>query len=157
VNISPETLQEEGDWEKRERQSRTGVMGNGLSVWCQPYPWDPGVGQQVHRAICLARPHPGCATCPHQSFTLIFKNQPPDPYQLLACPRWREGEKGRLEGKTPDSYVPVERAICLQRPFQFCSSCPTPEQLVDIGADKVRPGWYGRWHRFTSDEEDQDG
>jgi hypothetical protein len=128
-------------------------MGNGTMVWCQPYPWDPTIGQQQHRAACLLRPYPGCSTCPHQSFTLIFRSQPQDPYELLACPRWRNGEKDRLAGQPPDTYVPVERAFCYQRPFPFCSVCPESEQLVDIGADKVRPGWYGRWHRFTTEDD----
>ena len=156
MNVNPDTLIEESDWEKRERQRRTGVIGNGQTVWCQPFPWDPSVGQVQHRSVCITRPHPACPTCPHSTFTLIFKAQPQDPYELLACPRWRGGEKDRMDGKPPDSYVPVERALCYQKPFEFCSLCPSSDVVSDIGADKVRPGWYGRWYRFTR-EEDRDG
>lgn len=149
MNLSPETLLEESDSEKKERQVRTGVLGTGTIVVCRPDPEDPAVMQTQHRAVCLTKPYRGCAYCPHQSFTLFFRATPPDPYELFACPRWRsEGE--RLQGKPPESYVAVERATCSQRPFPFCPSCPTQEELVDLGADKVRAGWYGRWRRIMT-------
>ena len=156
MTLNPNTLLEETDEEKKDRQWRTGVIGNGTQVWCQPYPLDPSVGQSQHRAVCLTRPYPACSTCPHSTFTAVFNSTPQDPYDLIACPRWRGGERDRMDGKAPDSYVPVERVLCSQRPFLFCPSCPSSEVLVDIGADKVRAGWYGRWRRFTH-EEDRDG
>lgn len=156
MSLNPDTLVEEADWEKRERQRQTGVLGTGIAVVCRPDPEDPAIMQTQHRAVCLVRPYRGCAVCPHQTFTLVFKSNPPDPYQLISCPRWRnEGE--RLHGNPPVSYVPVERALCSERPFAFCSSCPPQDELVDFGADKVRPGWYSRWRRIlTSIQEEEE-
>lgn len=151
--INPETLAEESDWAMLERQRRTGVLGTGLYVTCLPSLDDREVQQVQHRAVCLTKPYVACSICPHQTFTLIFKAQPYDPYELLACPRWRN-EADRLKGDAPASYAPVQRAMCSERPFPFCPSCPTKEVLEDLGADKVRPGWYGRWRRFTSEDED---
>jgi hypothetical protein len=159
VNLNPDTLEDESDWERRERQIRTGVMGNGIIVWCRPDLLDSSVEQQQHRSVCLTRPYRACHGCPHSTFTLVFKSQPQDPYELLSCPRWRSGEGDRLKGSAPDTYVPVERALCYQRPYQFCTVCPSSDVLRDIGADKVSPGWYGRWRRFTKDDEfeEEDG
>jgi hypothetical protein len=157
VSLDPYTLMEEDEEQSKERQRATGVIGNGTMVWCQPNVFDPTIGQVQHRSVCLTRPYASCRTCPHVSFTLVFKSVPEDPYELLACPRWRDGERGRLSKKPPDDYVQVERAFCRSKPFNFCPSCPSSDLLVDIGADKVRPGWYGRWHRFTSEDDDRDG
>jgi hypothetical protein len=155
-HISPETLTEESELEARERQVRTGVLGAGTNVVCRPDPTDPSIMQTQHRAACLHHPFAGCAYCPHQTFTLIFKSVPADPYEILSCPRWGS-EADRMNGSPPVSYVPVERALCSQRPFPFCSSCPTKEELDDLGADKGRSGWYGRWHRIMKSllEEDE--
>jgi len=154
--INPDSLLPESDEEAKDRQGRTGVLGNGINVWCRPDPYDPTIGQAQHRSVCLTRPYPACPTCLHATFTLVFKSQPLDPYELLACPRWRDDTE-RMTGASPEAYVPVERALCYQKPFPFCPSCPSSEVLIDIGADKVSPGWYGRWRRFTrGDEEDDD-
>lgn len=153
MSLNPETLLEEGDWDKLERQRRTGVLGVGVFVTCHPSLEDRTVQQTQHRAVCLTKPYVACTICPHQSFTLLFRSQPQDPYELLSCPRWRD-ETARLGGNAPDSYVPVERALCRERPFSFCPSCPSSDVLRDIGADKVRPGWYGRWRRFTTENDD---
>jgi TPP-dependent indolepyruvate ferredoxin oxidoreductase alpha subunit len=151
--LSPETLLEESDWERLERQRDTGVLGSGLHVVCRPDPTDAEVQQVQHRAVCILRPYLACSICPHQSFTLVFRAQPKNPYELVSCPRWK-AEQDRIGGAAPDSYIPVERALCSERPFSFCPSCPSEDVLTDLGADKVRAGWYGRWRRFTTEETD---
>lgn len=160
VSLNPYTLEEEDEEERKERQRETGEIGDGKLVVCRPNPFDPEVTQVQHRAVCLTTPHIACPTCPHHSFTLVFKANPPNPYQLLSCPRWRSEEE-RLKGEPPEEYRTVERAFCSERPFVFCNQCPTPEEVEDLGADKVRPGWYGRWRRTLRelsdfDEEDDD-
>lgn len=154
--LNPDTLLEETDWERKHRQLRTGVLGEGHHVECRPDPIDRSITQAQNRTACLTRPYASCSICPHSVFTLVFKAQPDDPYDVVACPRWRDAA-AKQEGESPSSYVPVEVATCRQRPFDFCTSCPTRDQVSDIGADKHRDGWYGRWKRFVSDEmEDED-
>ena len=158
MSLNPDSLTQESDWERLERQRITGVLGNGTHVTCHPDMYDPSILQIQHRAVCALRPLPTCGTCPHNSFTLIFRAQPLDPYERLACPRWGN-ERTRLSGAAPDTYVIVERALCSTRPFTFCNSCPPKDALEDVGADKVIPGWYGRWRRIMEDyavEEDED-
>lgn len=153
MSLSPETLLEEDDREKRRRQVMTGVIGSGLTVACHPSLEDRMVMQMQNRSVCLYRPHPGCQICPHASFTLFFdakKNR----YDQVACPRWdRQG--GRSRGESPDSYRIVEVATCEDRPFEFCSSCPSREEVVQFGADKAQPGWYTRWRRLSREEDDE--
>lgn len=130
----------------------TGPLPDATHVSCRPDPLDPSIIETRHRAVCVTKPYPGCITCPHSRFELVFTAQPQDMYEVIQCPRW--GNEGhRYRGYPPDYYQPVERAMCLDRPFQFCSICPSQDELVDIGADKVRPGWYGRWRRFTKVED----
>ena len=157
MNLNPYTLEEETEAEQKLRQKTTGEIGDGRLVMCRPNPFDPDIVQIQHRAVCLTTPHIGCATCPHRSFTLVFRANPPDPYELIACPRWRS-EESRLKGDAPESYQKVERAMCSERPFVFCNQCPTKEQVADLGADKVRAGWYGRWRRILKElaEEDEE-
>jgi hypothetical protein len=157
VSLSPETLLPESDWDKKHRQMRTGVLGEGRYVECRPNPFDQTVTHTQHRSVCLARPLQACNICPHAAHTLVFKSQPDNSYEVVACPRWNT-RTSRSEGNSPDSYVPVEVGTCRQRPFDLCNSCPTIDQVQDIGADKHKTGWYGRWHRFVSvDPEDADG
>lgn len=111
--------------------------------------------QMQSRVICLTRPYQACSVCPHSMFTLIFKSQPDDPYDVVACPRWSDTPM-KQNGEAPTSYVPVEVATCRQRPFDFCTSCPSRDQVLDIGADKHLDGWYGRWKRFVSDDQEDD-
>lgn len=155
MTLNPFTLLPESEEETQERQARTGVLGTGASVWCRPVQYDPTVVQVQHRAVCVTRPYSACTTCLHSTFTLVFKAQPLDPYQVLACPRWRDDTE-RTKGNAPDTYAPIERALCFDRPFPFCPSCPSSDVLEDIGADKVSPGWYGRWRRFTRGDEEED-
>lgn len=154
MSLSPETLLEEGDLEKKFRQARTGVIGAGLTVACHPSLEDRMVQQQQNRAVCLYRPYPGCQVCPHASFTLFFdatKNR----YDQVACPRWdRPG--ARQQGESPDGYKVVEIATCESRPFEFCSSCPSMNEVVQFGADKMQAGWYTRWRRLTREEDDDE-
>lgn len=153
MTLNPVTLLEESDWERLERQRSTGVMGNGTHVICHPDIADPSIQQVQHRASCLSRPYPACFTgCPHQTFTLVFKEQQQDPFELLSCPRWST-ERDRINGAAPDTYVTVEQALCQRKPYSFCNACPSKETLEEMGADKVRPGWYGRWRRFMKDLE----
>lgn len=153
MSLSPETLLEEGELERRSRQTRTGVIGTGLTVTCHPSLEDRMVMQQQNRAVCIYRPHPGCQVCPHANFTLFFdakKNR----YDQVACPRWdRAG--ARSHGESPDGYKIVEIATCEDRPFDFCNSCPSLSEVAQFGADKAQPGWYTRWRRLTKEEDDE--
>jgi hypothetical protein len=159
MSISPVTLTEEVEEEKLERQVRTGVISNGLTVVCHPDIEQPDIEQKVNRAICLVRPYSGCKTCVHSTFSLVFRANKDEKYQQVACPRW-EDEKARLEGEPPDKYVPTEEATCLAQPFSFCSSCPSRQKLRDAySTDKSMSGWFGRWKRLREDElaEELDG
>lgn len=153
MKVNPETLGEEDDYERKERQRRTGVLGNGLTVVCFPNPEDPLIQETRHRASCLSSPLPACQFCRHSSFTLFFDEQAPlVRYHMVSCPRW--GNAGdRVRGKDPDYYVPVEAAACEKRSLEFCPSCPSEEELVQIcSADKAKEGWYSRWRRFRNEE-----
>jgi hypothetical protein len=155
-SINPDTLLEESEFQKKLRQRETGVIGNGLTVRCAPYE-DKTIVQFQHRAVCLYQPYQACPQCPHSNFTLIF-NPEKDRYAQVACPRWAS-PGGRMKGEDPEHYVPVEIATCEQRPFDFCSSCPSMEEVAECSVDKVSPGWYSRWHRLKkilSEEEDDD-
>lgn len=154
MSLSPETLLEEGELERKFRQARTGVIGAGLTVTCLPSLEDRAIMQQQSRVVCLYRPYPGCQICPHATFTLFFdakKNR----YDQVACPRW--DRKGAREmGESPDSYRIVEVASCEERRFEFCSSCPSRQEVAQFGADKTQPGWYTRWRRLTREDADDE-
>ena len=136
----PPTL-EESEWDRRRRGK-----GNGLTVSCTPYT-DPSIVQMQHRVVCLYRPYQACSSCPHSLFTLTYDTER-DPYALVSCPRW-SGPGARQQGEDPTHYASIEVGTCETRPFDFCSSCPSPEEVVQFGADKVRVGWYSRWHRIS--------
>jgi hypothetical protein len=153
MSISPETLLEERESERRHRQARTGVMGAGLTVDCRPSLEDRMVMQMQNRSVCLYRPHPGCQICPHASFTLFFDAQK-NRYDQVACPRWDKAGS-RLHGESPDSYRVVELATCEDRPFDFCASCPSMNEVAQFGADKAQPGWYTRWRRLARGDDDE--
>lgn len=139
---------EEGDDERRERQRITGVLGNGHTVSCFPNLEDPTVQQQQHRAVCLLRPYAACPFCPHSLFTLVLRSNPEERYETVACPRWSGSIK-----EDPIRYDMTELATCEARPFDFCTSCPSKEELYSIyRTDKRREGWYSRWKRFSDDE-----
>jgi len=150
MSISPETLEEEPDDVKKERQRRTGVYGNGLHVLCRPDPYDMEVYQDQHRVLCITRPYQTCPTCPHSRFQLYFDANPQARFATVQCPRWeRIGD--RIKGMDPMEYETTEVATCNAKPFDFCPSCPKQGELVQIGADKQKSGWYGRWSSFTEE------
>jgi hypothetical protein len=156
MRLNPETLLEETEEELQVRQKWTGVLGAGHSVECHPSLEDPTIHLQQHRAVCMTRPHAACCTCPHSVFTVLFKNQPGERYSSVACPRWTKTQ-ARADGEDPAEYVMTEVATCESRPFDFCSSCPTKNDLVQIySADKAKPGWYSRWHRLRQKEFESD-
>lgn len=151
MNVSPETLSLETDEERAERQKATGVLGKGTHVECYPTE-DPYVVQIQHRSACLARPYANCQTCPHSQFTLFFREDPSYKSRVVACPKWLEAG-ARQRSQPPDEYLPAEVSTCESKPFEFCASCPSYEDLEEMGIEKVRPGWYGRWQRLKEDSE----
>lgn len=149
--LNPDTLEPYSCSEELQaRQAATGEMQNGLMVMC------PATGEQVHRAVCMFRPHPHCPFCRHRIFDLFF--DPGAKYELVACPRW-ESEKAKAAGELPETYVLTEVATCTLKPFTFCGSCPSSEELAVMHCEKVRPGWYSRWKRVTDSllKEESDG
>jgi hypothetical protein len=157
MSLSPETLVEETEAERHEREGRTGELKTGHMVWCFPNPEDPEVVQQQHRAVCFQKPYAACPSCPHSRFSLFFDvEKKTERLCTLSCPRW-QSEKEFLDGEAPDHYVPVEQATCEAKPFFFCPSCPSKKEVGQVGADKTRPGWYGRWSRLTESNDGVDG
>lgn len=150
MTLSPETLLEEDDDERRERERRTGVIREGLLVICYPVPDDPDFIRKQHRAVCLTRPLPHCPYCPHSRFTLFFDSNPEARFQTVKCPKW-EHNGDREKGMSPARYETAELATCESKPFDYCPSCPSQQELVQIGADKQADGWYGRWSRFRKE------
>jgi hypothetical protein len=152
LKLNPTTLLEEGEEERALRQRATGVLGNGHTVVCFPNPDDFEIQQQQHRAVCLTRPYRTCQICPHALFTLVLREDSRQRYGVVACPRWTQKTDG-----DPDLYVPTEIATCESKPFDFCASCPSKEELHSTySADKRRAGWYSRWKRLRDDEPDDE-
>ena len=117
-------------------------------VKCHPVLEDQMVVQDQHRLVCLTRPYQTCQFCPHQSFTLLFNaNSGLALAEIVSCPRW----EGAIRG-APDYYVPTEVATCRDRPFSFCSSCPSSNEVAEFGADKREQGWFGRWSKNKAEE-----
>lgn len=117
----------------------------GKFVECHPLPNDPLVIEKRHRASCLMQPTPRCHTCPNSSFTLFFE-EPEVRVQLVQCPKWSNAA-ARLRGDAPSSYVTTEVATCESRPFEFCPSCPSVENLEELELEKSNVGWYTIWQR----------
>lgn len=115
------------------------------TVSCFPETTDLTVIQRQHRAVCLFRPHLACSTCPHSEFVLAFNADKEARLQVVACPRWSQTH---LLGSPPDAYVATEISTCRAMPFEFCSSCPSSQEVEELGADKRTPGWFGRWQRL---------
>jgi hypothetical protein len=155
MGINPDTLTEESDEERRERQRRTGVLGNGVTVICTPDLTQPDVTEVQHRAVCLVRPYPSCVSCRHGCFTLSFNANAQAKYEQVKCPAWCS-PVDRLKGKSPSDYQSREIATCLEQPYEFCPSCPKREELSKLGIDKNKDGWYSRWQRFKKDAEAHD-
>lgn len=145
--LNPDTLMPASGDELKERQARTGEIGNGLNVFCVPDPQNPWVIQQVGRATCLTRPFVGCTVCPHSRFELIYRQRPAENVWVL-CPRWE-----REEGTGPPSYYTVVLlSECRVKPFGFCARCPEPEELLEIRTDKQKHGWLERYRKLTREE-----
>lgn len=153
MNLNPTTLEEETEEERFKRQTHTGVIGNGLTVICIPDPNEPLAQEYRSRATCLTQPFTTCRICRHSVFTLVFdSNKPSTRYERIACPRWTN-PSARLQGKEPDFYIPVEAAACEKKELEFCPSCPSRDELVQIySADKRKEGWYSRYARLRAKE-----
>ena len=149
MSINPDTLEESGSEELRERQYRTGEVGEGKLVFCVPDPvGSPQVVQQVSRATCITTPYQACPTCPHHRFEPIFDEPQED---WVACPRWRADDGG-----TPDFYTFVSLSECRDKPFSFCPKCPSREVLVHLRTDKQKHGWLERYRKLTKEVGDDD-
>ena len=131
-----------------------GQAGYGLSVTCHPDERDDMIIENRNRASCLVRPYPTCSSCPHSTFTLVFKTRE-SRSELVACPRWNSPED-RMMDKAPSKYVATEVATCRSTPFDFCVSCPSVAHVAFIGADKTSDGWYGRWNRLKEEQSDEE-
>jgi len=144
--LNPDTLQPVGGDELRQRQGRTGELGNGKTVFCQPDLSDPYVVQHVSRVMCLTTPYAACLSCAHHRFEYIFAV--PQQEDWVLCPRWKNG----ADGGPPDYYVPVWMSECRATPHTFCCHCPGREELADLSTDKQKDGWLERYRRFTKEE-----
>lgn len=103
------------------------------------------VSEQKHRLVCATKPLPACQSCAHSKFKLVFTRR--DFSLKVLCPRW-SSEGARCNGEKPESYQQVEVGVCKQKPFSFCPSCPSLEDLKEMYVDKTRDGWVSRWERF---------
>jgi hypothetical protein len=155
MSINPDTLQEETEEQRRDRQRRTGVMGSGLTVLCTPDLSQPDVTEVQHRVVCLMKPYPSCLSCRHGKFTLSFDANSQARYEHVKCPVWCSSAD-RLKGKIPSDYQSREIATCLEQPYEFCPSCPKREELAKLGIDKNKDGWYARWLRFKKEMEEDE-
>lgn len=127
---------------------------SGRFVHCHPVPEDPEIVEQRHRASCLLKLRPQCHTCPNSRFTLLF-DTPEKKSEQVMCPRWKK-DGDRHAGEPPKEYVVTEIATCKERPFDFCGSCPSREELQELHVDKTKDGWLARWNRFRKEEESDD-
>jgi len=144
MHLNPETLTPERDEDRRLRENETGVLGNGRTVICRPVVEDPEVIQHQDRAVCAVRPYEACTYCPHRVFTLILVSDPTRRLQKVMCPVWT-GLADRINEKQPEHYTEVTLEICEEKPYDFCPSCPKQEDLLELGIDKAKDGWFRRW------------
>lgn len=151
INLNPETLQEESREETTVRQRQTGVLANGHTVMCHPT-GEEDVVEPKHRVVCLVRPYPSCSGCQHSKFTLVFNADSKAHLQQVKCPRWKN-DGDRIKGAKPE-YVTTEIATCAERPFGYCPSCPSVEDLSKMYIDKKKDGWYSRYQRFQEEDDD---
>ena len=151
MRVNPQSLglEPETEEERVRRENRTGEAGTGLFVTCHPVLEDPMVSERRHRTACLKKPYEACRTCPHSSFVLLFPAQSTR-YEKIACPRWKTPTSYH-DGEQPESYALVEEGVCDNRPFDFCSSCPSKMTVQELQADKTKPGWFGRWQRLKGE------
>lgn len=154
INFNPLTLQEESEEEARIRRRQTGVIGNGHEVLCYPT-GDPNVVEYQNRATCLTRPYQACDGCIHSNFTLVFNADSDAKFEQVKCPKWKNGLFPSLD-ELPSHYDTTEVATCKEKPFPFCSSCPSLERLSQLYIDKKKDGWYSRLKRFGRYKEEHD-
>lgn len=146
--LNPDTLLPASGEELRERQARTGEVGDGKTVHCRPDLLDQNVVQQVSRATCAATPYAACLQCPHHRFEYIFALPASEDWVL--CPRWeREAGTG-----PPSYYVPVWLSECRATPHSFCTQCPGREELAQLSTDKQREGWLERYRKLMREGDD---
>lgn len=140
--LNPDSLRWVGSEELRERQRQTGELGDGKIVDCRPDLNDVSVIQMATRAMCLSTPYAACLSCRHRQFEFIFEQPALD---WVQCPRW-EQEPGT---GPPDYYVPVWMSECGAKSHQFCTQCPSREELIELGTDKQKEGWLERYRKMT--------
>lgn len=150
TNLSPLTAMEEGVEERSERERQTGVLGNGHTVQCHPT-GEPDIFERQSRVVCLAKPYVACGGCRHSKFKLIFNADPSVRLQTVKCPRW-DNDTARMRGELPSSYAQAEVLTCSSKPFAYCPSCPSLEDLSKMFIDKTKEGWYARYRRFIKEE-----
>lgn len=153
-NLNPEDLREETFEERLDRERRTGVIGNGHTVNCHPT-GDPEVVEKKHRVVCLTKPYAACGGCRHSKFKLVFNANPQASLDVVMCPRWKS-DTDRVKGEQPETYVPTEVKTCSEKPFPFCPSCPSLEDLSKMYVDKKKDTWYARFSRFRREQEEED-
>lgn len=117
---------------------------------CRPVKEDPQIIEAKHKSMCLMRLRAECHTCPNSKFTLLF-DVPEKRLEQVMCPRWKDVRE-LWQGKNPESYSVTELATCKERPFPFCGSCPSVEELNELGIDKTKDGWVSRWKRFRDED-----
>jgi hypothetical protein len=145
--LNPDTLQLMSGEELRERQHRTGELGDGKTVDCRPDLTDPGIIRQSRRSTCAATPYLACHYCRHHEFEFIFEMPAED---WVLCPRWN-----REVGTGPPSfYVPVWLSECRAKPHSFCPQCPSREELAQLSTDKKKEGWLSRYGKLTKEDDD---
>lgn len=71
------------------------------------------------------------------------------------CPRWSQ-DIDRMKGAQPDKYVETEIKTCSDKPYPYCPSCPSLENLSKMYVDKTKDSWYARYLRFKKEEIDDD-
>lgn len=154
TNLSPTTLKEEGPEERSARERHTGVLGNGHLVNCHPT-GEEEVVEKKSRVVCLTRPYQACNGCSHSKFKMVFNADPRAKLETVMCPRWSH-DTSRMQGEQPTNYVETELLTCAEKPFPFCPSCPSLENLSKMFVDKKKDTWYARYKRFTQSEEADD-
>lgn len=127
------------------------VLGDGAKyAECRPIKEDQQIVESRHRALCLMRLREECHVCPNSKFALVF-DVPEKKLEQVRCPRW-ENVRDLWQGKPPDKYEVTEFATCKERPFPFCGSCPSREELAELEIDKSKDGWLSRWNRFREED-----
>lgn len=127
------------------------VLGDSAKfAQCFPVKDDPNITEARHRSLCLMRHKEECHSCPNSKFTLLF-DVPEKKLEQVMCPRWKS-IASMWKGENPETYTVTEIATCKERPFPFCGSCPSVEELKELEIDKTKDGWLSRWKRFREED-----